>query len=84
MSPKRWTEGGELVLAGEIESAVGGEDAGEDAEMVGDAVGGVGVGGGGEVDGAARGALLLKILKEFAVVGQMGDVELNGSWRGGA
>ena len=46
--------------------------------MVGDAVGGVGVGGGGEVDGAAGGVLLLKILKEFAVVGEVGDVELDG------
>ncbi len=58
--------------------AVGGEDAGEEAEMGGDAVGGGGVGGGGEVDGAAGGVLLLKILKEFAVVGEVGDVELNG------
>ena len=71
-------EGGELVFAGEIDLTVGGEDAGEDAEVRGDAVGGVGVGGGGEVDGAARGALLLKILKEFAVVGKMRDVELDG------
>ena len=71
-------EGGELVFAGEVELAVGGEDAGEEAEVGGDAVGGVGVGGGGEVEGAAGGALLLKILKEFAVVGEMGDVELDG------
>ena len=72
-------EGGELVVAGEVELAVGGEDAGEEAEVVGDAVGGVGIGGGGEVDGAAGGVLLLKILKKFAVVGEMGDVELDGS-----
>ena len=71
-------EGGELVFAGEVELAVGGEDAGEEAEVVGDAVGGVGVGGGGEVDGTAGGALLLKILKEFAVVGEVGDVEVDG------
>ena len=71
-------EGGELILAGEVDLAVGGEDTGEEAEVIGDAVGGVGVGGGGEIDGAAGGALLLKILKEFAVVGQMGDVELDG------
>jgi len=70
-------EGGELTFAGEVELAVGGEDAGEEAEVGGDAVGGVGVGGGGEVDGAAGGALLLKILKEFAVVREMGDVELD-------
>ena len=71
-------EGGEFVFAGEVELAVGGEDAGEDAEVGGDAVGGVGVGGGGEVDWAAGGALLFKILEEFAVVGEVGDVELNG------
>ncbi len=46
--------------------------------MVGDALGEGGVGGGGEIDGAAGGVLLLKILKEFAVVGEMGDVELDG------
>src|ERR1700745_4082610 len=40
-------ESGELVFAGKIELAVGGEDAGEDAEVVGDAVGGGGIGGGG-------------------------------------
>ena len=38
----------------------------------------IGVGGGGEVDGTAGGVLLLKILKEFAVIGEVGDVELNG------
>jgi hypothetical protein len=43
----------------------------------GDAVGGVGVGGGGEVDWAAGRALLLEILEEFAVVGEVGNVELN-------
>ena len=46
--------------------------------MGGDAVGGVGIGGGGKVEGAAGGALLLKILKEFAVVGEMDDIELDG------
>jgi len=71
-------EGGELVFACEVELAVGGENAGEETEMGGDAVGGVGVGGGGEVDRAAGGALLLKILKEFAIVGEVGDVELDG------
>ena len=59
--------------------AVGGEDAGEEAEVGRDAVSGAGVGGGGEVEGTAGGALLLKILKEFAVVGEVGDVELDGA-----
>jgi len=72
-------KGSELVLAGEVELAVGSEDAGEEAEMICDATGGVGVGGGGEVDGAACGVLLLKILKELAVVGEVGYVELDGS-----
>ena len=45
--------------------------------MGGNAVGGVGIGGGGEVDGAADGVLLLKILKEFAVVGEVGYVQLH-------
>ena len=67
-----------MFLPARLSCAVGGEDAGEEAEVVGDAVGGVGVGGGGEVDGAAGGVLLLKILKEFAVIGEMGDVELDG------
>jgi hypothetical protein len=75
---KAGLEGGEFIFAGEVVLAVGGEDAGEEAEMVGDAVGGAGIGGGGQVDGAAGGALLLKILKEFAIVGEMGDVELDG------
>ena len=75
---KAGLEGGELVFAGEVERAVGGEDASEQAEVGGDAVCGVGVGGRGEVDGTAGGALLFKILKEFPIVGEMGDVELNG------
>jgi hypothetical protein len=75
---KAGLEGGEFIFAGEVVLAVGGEDAGEEAEIVGDAVGGAGIGCCGKVDGAASGALLLKILKEFAVVGEMGDVELDG------
>jgi hypothetical protein len=71
-------EGGEFVFAGKVEGTVGGEDASEEAEVGGDAVGGVGVGGGGEVDWAPGGALLFKILKEFAVIGEVGDVELDG------
>jgi hypothetical protein len=76
-------EGGELVFAGEVELAVGGEDAGEEAEVGGDAVCGVGIGGGGEVEGAAGGSLLLEVLQEFAVIGEMDDVELDGvgRWR---
>ena len=72
-------EGGELIFASEVELAVGGEDAGEEAEVVGDAVGDVGVGRCGEVDGAACSVLLLKILKEFAIIGKMGYVDLDDS-----
>ncbi len=76
---KAGLKGGQLGVAGEVELAIGGEDAGEDAKVRGDAVGGVGICGCGEIDGTAGGALLLKILEEFAVVGQMGYVELDGS-----
>jgi hypothetical protein len=65
-------------VSGEVNCAVGGEDAGEDAEVVGDALGEGDVGGGSKVDGAAGGVLLLKILKEFAVIGEVGDVEAYG------
>jgi len=65
-------------MAGEIVGAVGGEDSGEQPEVVGDALGEDGVGGGGEVDGAAGSVLLLKILKEFAVIGEVGDVQIDG------
>lgn len=45
--------------------------------MRGDAVGRAGVGGGGEVDGATGGLLLLKVLQKFAVVREVGYVQLN-------
>ena len=75
---KLGAEGGELVFACQVELAVGGEDAGEEAEVGGNAAGGVGIGCGSKVDGAAGGVLLLKILKEFVVVREVSDVELNG------
>ena len=65
-------------MGGEVESAVGGEDASEETKVVGDAVGEDGVGCGGEVDGAAGGVLLLKILQQFAVVGEVNDVQGDG------
>jgi hypothetical protein len=71
-------EGGEFVFAGEVERTVGCEDAVEQAKVGGDAVGGVSVGGGGEIDVATGSALLLKILKKFAIVREVGDVELDG------
>ena len=46
--------------------------------MGGDAVGSVGIGGGSEVDGAASRALLLQVLEKLAIVGEMGDIELDG------
>ncbi len=66
-------------MAGEVEGSFGGEDSGEEAEVIGDSLGEDGVGGGGEIDGTAGGVLLLKILKEFAVIGEVGDVEFYGS-----
>ena len=46
--------------------------------MIGDTVGYAGVGGRSEVDRATKSTLLLKILKEFAIVGEVRDVELDG------
>jgi hypothetical protein len=46
--------------------------------VVCDALGEDGIGGGGEVDGAACGVLLLQILKEFAVVGEVRDIQGDG------
>ena len=74
MSPKRLAEGCQLVVAGEIERAIGGKDAAEEPQMFGDALGKCGIGGSGEVDRAAGGVLLLKKLQKFAVVGQMSYV----------
>gem|GEM_PF-6682022 len=71
-------EGFKFAGAGEVDGAFGGENSGEEAEMVCDALGDGGVGGCGEVDGATGGVLLLKVLEQFAVVGEMGDVELDG------
>jgi hypothetical protein len=70
-------EGFEFFVSGQVENAVGGEDAGEEAQVVGDAVRDAGVGGGGEVEGTAGSLLLLKVLEELAVVGEMGYVELD-------
>lgn len=67
-----------LVGSGEVGGAIRGEDAGEEAEVVGDALGERGIGCGGEIDGAADGVLLLEELEEFAVVGQVDDIELDG------
>jgi hypothetical protein len=47
--------------------------------MCGDPFGQNGVGGGGKVDRAASGVLLLKILEKFAIVREMGDVKGDGS-----
>jgi hypothetical protein len=69
-------EGSQLVFSGEVELTVGGEDAGEDAEVGGDAVGSVRIGGRGEIEGTAVGTLLLQVLEEFAVVGKMNNIEL--------
>jgi hypothetical protein len=73
-----FAEGGQLILSGEVDISVGGEDAGEEAEMVRDAMGEDGVGGCGEVDRATGRLFLLEELEHLAVVGKVGDVELDG------
>ena len=47
--------------------------------MCGDTLGSVRVGCGGEIDRAAGSSLLLEELEEFAVVGQVSDIEPDGS-----
>jgi hypothetical protein len=47
--------------------------------VVGYALGEGAVGSGGEVDGAAGGVLLLEELEEFAIVGEMSDIQLDGA-----
>ena len=75
--PELLAEGGQLVVSGEIDDTVGGQDAGEDSELVGDMPGGGGVGGRGEVDLAASRAFLLKILQEFPVVREVRDIQMS-------
>ena len=48
------------------------------ALTIGDSLGEDRISGRGEIDGAAGGVLLLQILKEFAVVGEVRDVEGDG------
>ena len=71
-------EGCQLVCSGEVQGAIGGDDSGEEAEVIGDSLGEDRIGRRGEIDGATGGVLLLKILKDLAVIGEMGDVEVDG------
>jgi len=64
-------EEGQFVVSREVGGSVGGENAGKEPKVCGDAVGYGGVGGGREIDGTARGLLLLKILQKLAVVWEM-------------
>ncbi len=64
-----------LVFAGEVGCAVAAQNAREDAEMIGHALGKANIGAGGEIDLAAFGALRLKVVQQFVVVRQVGDVE---------
>ncbi len=57
-------EGLQLVVAGEVVCAVGGEDVLEEAEVLGDAVGEGAIGGGGEEERAAVGVLLPKEVEQ--------------------
>jgi hypothetical protein len=72
-------ESGQLIVAGKVEGSVGGQDAGEEVEVVGDPMSEGGVGCCGEVDGTTGGVLLFEVLQELSVVGQMGDIELHGA-----
>ena len=65
----------ELAVSGQVDCAVAAEHAGEDAEMIGDALGQTHIRAGGEIDGAAAGTLLVEKLQQLAVVGQMRHVE---------
>jgi hypothetical protein len=64
-------EDGQFVVSREVGGSVGGENAGKEPKVGGDAVGYGGVGGGREVDRTACGLLLLKILQKLAVVWEM-------------
>ena len=71
-------EGCQLIVSSEVHGAIGGDNSGEETEVVGDSLGENRIGGCGEIDGAASGVLLFKILKNLAVIGEMGNVEGDG------
>ena len=68
-------EEGELFSAGEVCDAVGGQNAGKDAEMSRHALGQWAIGAGGQVELAALAPLTAKVADELGVVGQPGDIE---------
>ena len=70
-------EAGQLVAADSIGDAVRGEDAGEEAEVLGDAVGEGTVGSGDEVNGTAEFVLRFKKTEDSLVVREVGYVEGN-------
>ena len=68
---------GKLLVSGEVCCAIAAENAMEDGEVLSYAFGETDIGAGGEVEIATASVFLLQELKELAVVGQVGDVELN-------
>lgn len=74
---KALMKGGQLGRSGEVGRTIGREDAREQAEVVGDALGKGEVCCRGEIDEPARGVLLLKKLEELAIVGKVNDVQLD-------
>lgn len=67
----------ELLASSKVCSAVAAEYAGEYSEVISDALGKADVRSGSEVELAAASVFLLEEVKNLAVVGQVGDVELN-------
>ena len=68
-------EGGELVVARQVRGPVRGKDTGKEAQMIGNALREDRVGCCRKINGAARGMLLFKILKEFSVIWEVSDVQ---------
>ena len=75
--PKSVMKDGELLVPGEVCRSIAAENTMEDAEVLSDAFGETDIGTSGEIEIAAASVFVLQELKELAVIGQVGDVELN-------
>src|ERR1019366_8191190 len=65
----------QLIAAGQVDAAIGGENAGKDAEMRGDALGQQRVRAGREVNHSPFSMLLSEVFQQRLVVGQMHDID---------
>jgi hypothetical protein len=72
------TQDVELVAAGEVSRAVAAENAGEDAEVIGDAAGEVDVSAGCKVDRSASGMFCVEEFEEGAVIREVLYIEGDG------